>query len=66
MTILGKNTRFHWLGLSAFHAETPGGKSILIDPWPTNPSAPESAKNISRVDLILVSVLELSLGGVLE
>lgn len=44
-----------WLGHSAFHIISPGGKSILIDPWLDNPKAPPGAKEIAKVDLILVS-----------
>ena len=44
-----------WLGHSAFHLRTPGGKEILLDPWYTgNPSFPESAKPKSA-DLMLLS-----------
>jgi len=44
-----------WLGHSAFHVRTPGGKTILFDPWYTgNPSFPESARP-KAADLILVS-----------
>ncbi len=44
-----------WLGHSAFHFRSPGGKSILIDPWLENPKAPPAAKEIAALDLILVS-----------
>ncbi len=44
-----------WLGHSAFHLISPGGKSILIDPWLDNPKAPPGAREIGQVDLILVS-----------
>ncbi|MCK5572815.1 MAG: metal-dependent hydrolase, partial [Bacteroidetes bacterium] len=33
----------------------PGGTSILIDPWLENPRAPEGAKDITRVDAILIT-----------
>jgi len=51
----GPGTRVTWLGHSAFHIESPGGKHILIDPWLENPKAPPGAKDISLVDLILVT-----------
>jgi len=44
-----------WLGHSAFSLRTPGGKTVLIDPWYTgNPSFPASAKP-AAADVILVS-----------
>jgi L-ascorbate metabolism protein UlaG (beta-lactamase superfamily) len=44
-----------WLGHSSFALTTPGGKTILMDPWYTgNPSFPENARP-KRADLILVS-----------
>ncbi|MBA3271848.1 MAG: metal-dependent hydrolase [Acidobacteria bacterium] len=44
-----------WLGHSAFILRTPGGKTVLVDPWYTgNPSFPEHAKP-TKADLILVS-----------
>ena len=44
-----------WLGHSAFQAISPTGKVVLFDPWLDNPKAPQGAKDISRVDLILIS-----------
>ncbi|MBI5471385.1 MAG: metal-dependent hydrolase [Ignavibacteriae bacterium] len=44
-----------WLGHSAFHIESPGGKSILIDPWIDNPKAPAGFSKDAKVDLILIS-----------
>jgi L-ascorbate metabolism protein UlaG (beta-lactamase superfamily) len=44
-----------WLGHSAFSVKTPGGKTMLFDPWYTgNPSFPANAKP-KAADLILVS-----------
>ena len=44
-----------WLGHSSFVVRTPGGKTILFDPWYTgNPSCPPGAKP-SSADLILIS-----------
>lgn len=44
-----------WLGHSAFSLVTPGGKTVLFDPWYTgNPSCPAGATP-TRADLILVS-----------
>src|SRR5262245_2602982 len=45
-----------WLGHSTFRLETPGGKSVLLDPWVAkNPKCPDSMKAFSKLDLMLVS-----------
>ncbi len=50
-----QNLSITWLGHSAFSLKTPGGKTILLDPWYTgNPSFPENARP-KQADLILVS-----------
>ena len=38
-----------------FEVRTPGGKSILIDPWFGNPRSPRTADSIERCDLLLVT-----------
>jgi L-ascorbate metabolism protein UlaG (beta-lactamase superfamily) len=44
-----------WLGHSSFVLQTPGGKTVLLDPWYTgNPSFPANAKP-AKADVILVS-----------
>lgn len=50
-----ENLTITWFGHSAFLLQAPGGKSILIDPWMENPKAPSGAKEISPVDIILVT-----------
>ncbi len=47
--------RLTWLGHSAFHLLTPGGKSVLIDPWVHNPRAPKETPMLRTVDLILIT-----------
>jgi L-ascorbate metabolism protein UlaG (beta-lactamase superfamily) len=43
-----------WLGHSTFRIETPGGKTVLIDPWVmNNPACPASEKNLKKVDVML-------------
>jgi L-ascorbate metabolism protein UlaG (beta-lactamase superfamily) len=43
-----------WLGHATFRVETPGGKSIIIDPWVMgNPKCPESEKKVKKVDILL-------------
>ncbi len=46
-----------WYGHAAFGVKTPGGTVILIDPWLSNPKAPEKglADSIPKVDYILIS-----------
>ncbi len=44
-----------WLGHSAFKIESPKGVVILVDPWLDNPRAPDNAKHIEKVDLILLT-----------
>ena len=44
-----------WFGHSAFLLQSPGGKSVLVDPWLENPKAPPEAKELTTVDLILVT-----------
>ena len=43
--------RFTWGGHSAGELETPGGKSIVFDPWFGNPRSPKSADAIERCDV---------------
>lgn len=51
----GGRARATFLGHSVFRIDTPGGKTIYIDPWLGNPKAPAAAKNVDRADLILVT-----------
>jgi L-ascorbate metabolism protein UlaG (beta-lactamase superfamily) len=50
-----QNLSITWLGHASFSLRTPGGKTVLLDPWYTgNPSFPAHAKP-TQADLILVS-----------
>jgi L-ascorbate metabolism protein UlaG (beta-lactamase superfamily) len=51
----GGRARATFLGHSVFRIDTPGGKTIYIDPWLSNPKAPAGAKQVDRADLILVT-----------
>src|SRR5438874_5256438 len=43
-----------WLGHATFRIETPGGKTVLVDPWVmNNPMCPDSEKNIKKLDIML-------------
>src|SRR4051794_10938034 len=45
-----------WLGHSTFHVVTPGGKSIILDPWVTgNPSTPANKKSFDKLDYMIIS-----------
>lgn len=45
-----------WLGHSAFEVITPGGKTLLLDPWVSgNPKTPEDRRVIAKADVIVVS-----------
>src|SRR5262249_7217864 len=45
-----------WLGHATFLLQSPGGKKIILDPWVTgNPTAPDSAKKIGALDLMLIT-----------
>lgn len=53
-------TEVLWLGQAAFRIRTPGGKTIMIDPWVTGgPKAPAPYKTdlaaLGKVDLLLVT-----------
>ncbi len=43
-----------WLGHATFRIQTPGGKTVLIDPWVMgNPACPESEKKVEKLDTML-------------
>ncbi len=44
-----------WFGHSAFRLVTPGGTTILIDPWLENPASPPGAKDSVGADVLLVT-----------
>jgi len=49
-----KGIKLTWLGHAAFRIETPGGKTILLDPWiMSNPMCPEKEKDVKRADIML-------------
>lgn len=50
-----KKTQLTWLGHATFLVQTPGGANLLIDPWLSNPSAPQQFELPQRLDAILVS-----------
>jgi L-ascorbate metabolism protein UlaG (beta-lactamase superfamily) len=56
--VAGK-TELLWLGQASFRITSPGGKSIIIDPWltggPKTPAAYKDLKALGKVDLLLVT-----------
>jgi len=52
---LDRETTFTWYGHSCFEVRTPGGKTIILDPFFANPKSTRTADSIERCDLLLVS-----------
>src|ERR1700691_5646734 len=51
-----KGIHLTWLGHATFRIETPGGQTIIIDPWiMNNPACPPSEKKVRKVDTLLVT-----------
>jgi len=46
---------FTWYGHSCIEIRTPGGKTVLLDPWFGNPTSPRAADDVSQCDIMLVS-----------
>lgn len=54
--LLTRGNRITWLGHSTFKIATPGGKTVLLDPWVAgNPACPEAMKKLDRLDVMLIS-----------
>ncbi|HXG23008.1 MAG TPA: metal-dependent hydrolase [Chthonomonadales bacterium] len=54
--VLPEGLSLTWLGHATFLIHTPGGKTILIDPWvENNPACPADRKRIGRCDLMLLT-----------
>jgi L-ascorbate metabolism protein UlaG (beta-lactamase superfamily) len=47
--------RITWYGHSCFEITTSGGRTVIIDPWFSNPSSPKGADAVDRCDLLLVT-----------
>jgi L-ascorbate metabolism protein UlaG (beta-lactamase superfamily) len=52
---LGRDTRITWYGHACVEVLTPGGKTILFDPWFGNPKSPRDPATVDRCDLLLVT-----------
>jgi L-ascorbate metabolism protein UlaG (beta-lactamase superfamily) len=53
--VLPANTTLTWYGHACWEVRTPGGKTILFDPWFGNPVSPRRADEVDRCDLLLVT-----------
>jgi L-ascorbate metabolism protein UlaG (beta-lactamase superfamily) len=51
----GGTTAITWYGHACVELETPGGVTILFDPWFSNPASPRAPETVDRCDLMLVS-----------
>jgi L-ascorbate metabolism protein UlaG (beta-lactamase superfamily) len=52
---LNPNATFTWYGHSCWELTTPGGKTVIFDPWFGNPSSPRSPDAVDRCDVLLVT-----------
>jgi L-ascorbate metabolism protein UlaG (beta-lactamase superfamily) len=52
---LNANATFTWYGHSCWKLMTPGGKTVLFDPWFSNPSSPLAPDGVDQCDLLLVT-----------
>src|SRR5208283_4025137 len=49
-----KGVHLTWLGHATFRIATPGGQTVIIDPWiMNNPMCPASEKKVRNVDTLL-------------
>ena len=46
---------FTWYGHSCVELRTPGGKTLIFDPWFGNPTSVRAAADVKQCDLMLVS-----------
>ena len=52
---LGRDTSITWYGHACVEVRSPGGKTILIDPWFGNPLSPKPADQVDACDVLLVT-----------
>ena len=52
---LNRNAIIRWYGHACVEVCTPGGKTVLIDPWFGNPRSPRPAESVDACDLLLVT-----------
>jgi L-ascorbate metabolism protein UlaG (beta-lactamase superfamily) len=52
---LPADTTITWYGHACCEIRTPGGQTVLIDPWFGNPKSPRSADSVTACDVLLVT-----------
>jgi L-ascorbate metabolism protein UlaG (beta-lactamase superfamily) len=52
---LDRDTSITWYGHACLEVTTRGGKTILIDPWFSNPKSPKAVTDVDRCDLLLLT-----------
>jgi L-ascorbate metabolism protein UlaG (beta-lactamase superfamily) len=49
-----KGVKLTWLGHATFRIETPGGRTLIVDPWiKGNPACPAADREVKKVDVLL-------------
>ena len=52
---IGRDTSFTWLGHAGVEIATPGGRTVLVDPWYANPMSPRTEADQASCDVLLVT-----------
>jgi L-ascorbate metabolism protein UlaG (beta-lactamase superfamily) len=52
---MADQTTLTWYGHSCFAIRTPGGNTVLVDPWFGNPTSPKAVGDVDACDVMLVS-----------
>ena len=52
---IGRDTSFTWLGHAGVEIVTPGGRTVLVDPWFGNPQSPRAEPAQVACDVLLVT-----------
>ena len=52
---IDRETRFTWFGHACVEVTTPGGRTVIVDPWFGNPRSPKTADQVDRCDVLLVT-----------
>jgi L-ascorbate metabolism protein UlaG (beta-lactamase superfamily) len=52
---LDRDTTFTWHGHACVEVRTPGGLTVLVDPWFGNPKSDRAAAQVDRCDVMLVT-----------
>src|SRR5262249_54106373 len=50
-----RSATFTWFGHSVWEVRTPGGKTVIFDPWYSNPLSPKRPDQVDACDVLLVS-----------